>query len=123
MADSTATADIGSYLAQYGLFGLIFIDAFITRKVLMPIWAHKDAMKAQDNVILDRDAVIKEKNTDIKELKTNLDKLQTMTRDQMLPALVRANQLSADYLAEITRRDGTVEPRKATKRAPRKKVE
>jgi hypothetical protein len=98
-----AAQDLGTYLQQYGLFGLIFLDAFVTRKVLMPIWAHKDAVAAKEETIHDRDKTITEKNADIRELKTSLDKLQALTRDQMLPALVRANQLSADYLAAITK--------------------
>lgn len=122
--DST---DLTSYLLHYGPFGLIFVDAFITRKVLMPIWAHKELMKAKDKTVSDRDKTITEKNNDIKELKTDLSKLQSLTRDQMLPALVRANQLSADYLAEITRRgqNGTTPGQAGTTRkpaSPRKKV-
>jgi hypothetical protein len=120
---TTTPTDLGTYLLQYGPFGLIFLDAFITRKVLMPIWAHKDAMKAKDNVVRDRDKTILEKNTDIKELKTSLDKLQALTRDQMLPALVRANQLSADYLAEITHRGpGTLPVGTPRKTTPRKRA-
>lgn len=100
--------DVGSelltYLAQYGIFGLAFFDVFVTRKVLVPKWAKDDAVAAKDNIIKDRDDVIREKNEDIKELKASLAQLQTVTREQVLPALVRANQLSADYVQEVTRR-------------------
>lgn len=121
---TTPSPDLVTYILQYGPFGLIFLDAFVTRKVLMPIWAHKDALKAKEEVVRDRDKTILEKNTDIKELKASLDKLQSLTRDQMLPALVRANQLSADYLAEITRHGGPATPPVGTPRktTPRKRA-
>lgn len=115
-----APLTLSDYLLQYGPFGLIFVDAFITRKILMPIWAHKALLKAAESTTADRAKTILEKNADIKELKSSLDKLQSLTRDQMLPALVRANQLSADYLTEITRRDQ--ERPVSSKPAPRKRL-
>lgn len=106
-ADNTSP-DVGAYLskygAQFGIFGLAFFDLLVTRKVLVPKWDKEQMVTAKDETISDRDKTIEEKNEDIKELKGSLAQLQTLTRDQILPALVRANQLSADYVQEITRR-------------------
>jgi ABC-type sugar transport system ATPase subunit len=110
-ADTNPSPDLGSwstwvarYAAQFGIFGLVFFDVFITRKVFIPKWAKDDAEAAKDAIIAIRDEEITEKKEDIKELKASLAQLQNLTREQMLPALVRSNQLSADYLQEITRR-------------------
>lgn len=100
---------IGNYAAQFGIFGLAFLDVFVTRKLLIPKWALEDAIKAKDDTIAQRDKYLADKNEDIKELKASLAQLQNLTRDQILPALVRANQLSADYVQEITRRAYTDE--------------
>lgn len=116
-AASPTGLDITKYLAQYGIFGAIMFDVFVTRKFITPRWSRDEAVQSKVDVIADRDKTIAEKNNDIAELKVSLTQLQSLTRDQMLPALVRANQLSADYLEEITRRDS--EPRPRSPRKPR----
>lgn len=108
------------YLAQFGVFGAAFFDVFVTRKFLVPRWAKDDAVQAKEDIIKIRDETITEKNDDLKELKASLAQLQSLTRDQVLPALVRANQLSADYVQEVTRR-AYQEPNKPTPR--RRKVD
>lgn len=122
-AAETTPPDIGTWIAKYavqfGMFGLVFFDVFVTRKFFIPKWSKDEAITGKDELIALRDEVIAEKNADIAELKTSLAKLQDITRDQILPALVRSNQLSADYVQEITHRayPGPPPERPVTRRA------
>lgn len=111
------------YLAQYGIFGAAFFDLLVTRKLLVPKWDKTDAVDAQTAVCDVKQQTIDEKNEDIKALKLSLDQLQALTRDQMLPALVRANQLSADYLQLITRRSYEDDIREQKRRSRDKEEE
>lgn len=90
---------IGQIL-QFGLIGLL-LAAVLTKKFVVPRWTYDEALTQKDVVIAEKDRVLADKDDDIQELKESLNSLQALTREQMIPALVRANQLSAEYVAEI----------------------
>ena len=90
-------------LVQFGIIGVILVLVLI-RKFLVPEWTLKDAETRHVTEIAAKDA-------EIKELKESNTALRTLTEQQIIPALVRANQLSADYAADLAaerrRRHGT----------------
>ena len=90
---------IGQIL-QFGLVGLLLV-AVLTKKFVVPRWTYDEGLSQKDVVIAEKDRIIADKDDDIRELKESLNALQALTREQMIPALVRANQLSAEYVAEI----------------------
>lgn len=94
--------DIASYIAQFGLVGLILIDVLATRKYLVPRWALEDTIRAKDAVIAEKDKMISEKSEDIRTLKDDLSELHAMTRDEVLPALVTSNQVAAGYIIQVS---------------------
>lgn len=90
-------------IVQFGVIGLMLI-MLLLRKYVVPEWTLKDAEQRHDREIAAKD-------TEIHELKESNSALRTLTEQQIIPALVRANQLSADYAADLAaerrRRHGT----------------
>jgi predicted XRE-type DNA-binding protein len=101
-AVSTGGVDLTQFL-QFGLLGLIFV-CIILKKFIVPEWSlrqledqHLSEMKLKDEQVTSLKA-------DKQELKEALDALQELTRTEIIPALVRANQLSQEYVAELAGR-------------------
>lgn len=90
-------------ILQFGFIGVVLL-CILLRKFLVPEWVLKDAETRHDKEIAAKDV-------EIKELKESNSALRTLTEQQIIPALVRANQLSADYAADLAaerrRRHGT----------------
>lgn len=94
-ATSSPGTDVIGLFAQYGLVGAIVIDALLTRKLLIPRGTYDEALKQRDQRISERDAIIV-------ELKLALTKLQESTREEILPALIKANELQGRYIKILT---------------------
>lgn len=90
-------------IVQFGVIGLMLV-MLLLRKYVVPEWVLKQAEERHDKEIAAKDI-------EIKELKESNSALRTLTEQQIIPALVRANQLSADYAADLAaerrRRHGT----------------
>lgn len=99
-AGTTPNLTLITNIIQYGLIGLLLV-AILTKKFVVPRWTYDEGLSQKDVVIAEKDRIIADKDDDIRELKESLNALQALTREQMIPALVRANQLSAEYVAEI----------------------
>ena len=80
-------------IIQFGVIGLMLI-MLLLRKFVVPEWTLRDAEARHDKEIAAKDV-------EIKELKESNSALRTLTEQQIIPALVRANQLSADYAADL----------------------
>lgn len=100
-ADATpgTAIDITQFL-QFGLLGLIFAMVLV-KKFLVPEWTLKSQQDAHEAALAAKDERISSLEADKAELKESLAQLQGLTRDQIIPALVRSNQLSADYVQEL----------------------
>lgn len=97
--DPAPSVDITQFL-QFGLLGLIFV-MIVAKKFLVPEWTLNQLSDAHILALGAKDERIASLEADKVELKENLAQLQALTRDQIIPALVRANQLSADYVNEL----------------------
>jgi len=115
LADGTAI-DVNTIatFAQFGLLG-IFFAMIISRKFIVPKWTldtleenhnreieNKDEAHARELAI--KDAQLAMIEADKRELKKNLDDLQELTRQQLLPAMIEANRLTAAYVDTLARR-------------------
>ena len=94
--------DVTQFL-QFGLLGLVFA-CVILRRFLVPEWTLKQLEETSAKELKAKDEQIQALKVDKAELKDSLDQLQALTRTEIIPALVRANQLSAEYLADIAER-------------------
>jgi hypothetical protein len=103
--------------AQFGLLGIFFV-MLISKKFVVPKWtldateanhtrelADKDAAHLRELAIRDQQLAASEARE--KDLKKNLDDLQDLTRQQMLPAMIEANRLTALYVDTLARRSGS----------------
>lgn len=99
-AGGTSSLTLVGNIIQYGLIGLLLV-AILTKKFVVPRWTYDESLAQKDVVLAEKDRIIADKDDDIQELKESLNALQALTREQMIPALVRANQLSAEYVSEI----------------------
>lgn len=99
--------DLTQFL-QFGILGLIFL-CVILRKYLVPEWTLKQQQEQGEKELKLKDEQIVALQQDKKDLSESLGQLQALTRDQIIPALVRANQLSADYVTQLAQR-GRVDP-------------
>ena len=102
--------------AQFGLLGVFFV-MLISRKFIVPKWT-LDVLEENQKAILQekenahtrelaaRDQYIASIEADRKELRKSLDELQDLTRQQMLPAMIEANRLTAVYVDTLARRGG-----------------
>jgi Tfp pilus assembly protein PilO len=119
LAGGTTTIDVNTIaaFAQFGLLGVFFV-MLISKKFVVPKWTldtqdenHKrelaDKEEAHARELTIKDQQIASLETDKRELKANLDNLQNLTRDQMLPAMIEANRLTAAYVDALARRAGT----------------
>ena len=97
--EPTAGIDITQFL-QFGLLGLIFA-CVIAKKFLVPEWTLRQSVEQSAKELALKDERIAALEADKAELKVSLEQLQSLTRDQIIPALVRSNQLSADYVSEL----------------------
>lgn len=117
LADSTAI-DVNTIatFAQFGLLGIFFV-MLISKKFVVPKWTldsldenHQremaDKESAHTRELAIKDQQIASLEADKRELKKNLDDLQNLTRDQMLPAMIEANRLTAAYVETLARRTG-----------------
>jgi hypothetical protein len=103
--DNSGNVVLDQYLpfVNFGVLGILIV-LLVSKKWLIPAWTLEDIKETHERELGVKDAVIADKDEDIKELKESLNALQALTREQVIPALVRANQLSADYVAELARR-------------------
>lgn len=103
--------------AQFGLLGVFFV-MLISKKYVVPKWTldsleetHKreleDKDKAHERELAIRDQQLANSEQREKDLKKNLDDLQDLTRQQMLPAMIEANRLTALYVDTLARRSGS----------------
>lgn len=115
-ADSGFNLDLSQIFtyAQFGLLGVFFV-MLISKKYVVPKWtldaleaSHerelKDKAEAHAREVAIRDqqlATAEKRETDLKK---NLDDLQDLTRQQMLPAMIEANRLTALYVDTLARR-------------------
>lgn len=100
--------------AQFGVLGVIFI-MLILKKFIVPKWTldtleenHARELRGREEShareLASRDVLIASLEADKRELKKNLDDLQDLTRQQMLPAMIEANRLTAAYVDTLARR-------------------
>lgn len=100
--------------AQFGLLGVFFV-MIISRKFIVPKWTLDTLEESHTREIENReqaharelaikDAQLATMETDKRELKKNLDDLQDITRQQLLPAMIEANRLTAAYVDTLARR-------------------
>lgn len=76
-----------------GLVGVMFLMV-IFRVKIMPTYVYDDAKKEWDR----ERGRLENENEELKEAN---QVLRTLTEQQIIPALVRSNQLSADYAADL----------------------
>lgn len=101
-------------IAQFGLLGIFFI-MLISKKYVVPKWTldalevthaarikDKDEAHARELALRDANQAATEKREE--ELKKNLNDLQDLTRQQMLPAMIEANRLTALYVDILAKR-------------------
>lgn len=94
--------DVTSFL-QFGLLGMVFL-CVVLKKYIVPEWTLKQLEEQRAQEINAKNEQIETLKVDKQELKDSLDQLQELTRTEIIPALVRANQLSSEYLTEIADR-------------------
>jgi hypothetical protein len=103
-------------IAQFGLLGVFFV-MLISKKYVVPKWTldsleetHARELKDKDDAhareLALRDVITAESAKREAELKKNLDELQDLTRQQMLPAMIEANRLTALYVETLAKRSG-----------------
>lgn len=80
-------------IVSTGIVGVLFIMVLFRIKI-MPTYVYDDAMEQKDKEI----ARLEKDNGELKE---SNQALRTLTEQQIIPALVRANQLSADYASDL----------------------
>jgi uncharacterized protein YacL (UPF0231 family) len=105
-AAGTSSVGIATFL-QFGLLGVIFV-CVVMKKFIVPEWtltALKEQYEQQIKVKEDQISALK---ADKEELKTTAEQLQKLTRDEMIPALVVANQMAAEHVQWI--KDHDVQP-------------
>lgn len=90
------TIDIAQFL-QFGLLGVIFV-CVITKKFIVPEWVLNQLQAQYDAEAKLKDEQIASLKVDKEELKADLEQLQTIYRTDVIPALVRATQLNAEYM-------------------------
>lgn len=116
-AGTTIDVNTIATFAQFGLLGIFFV-MLISKKFVVPKWTldaqdenHKrelaDKETAHSRELAIKDQQIASLEADKRELKKNLDDLQVLTRDQMLPAMIESNRLTAAYVETLARRTGT----------------
>lgn len=118
LADGSTTVDLSTWasFAQFGLLGIFFV-MLVSKKFVVPKWTldtlednHQREIKDRDEAfareIATKDVLIASLEADKRELKKNLDDLQDLTRQQMLPAMIEANRLTAAYVETLARRSG-----------------
>lgn len=98
MADPNTTNPFTgfNYLAPIlstGVVGL-FLLMLLFRIKIMPTYVHDDYKVEKDKEI----ERLEKESTELKEANSAL---RTLTEQQIIPALVRANQLSADYAQDL----------------------
>lgn len=98
-AASPSTSDFAAVLQLLapilgtGIVGVMFIMVILRFKI-MPTYVYDDA-----KVEWDRErARLEQENAELKDAN---QALRTLTEQQIIPALVRSNQLSADYAADL----------------------
>jgi uncharacterized protein YacL (UPF0231 family) len=92
---------------QFGLLGVIFL-CLVMKKFIVPEWT-LNALKEQHEASLKvKEEQISQLKADKDELKATAEQLQKLTREEVIPALVVANQMAADHLQWI--RDHDVQP-------------
>lgn len=102
-AEVTAgSLDLTQFL-QFGLLGAIFV-CIILKKFIVPEWTLTQLQQQHDSELKLKDDQLVSLKSDKQELKESLDALQELTRTEIIPALVRANQLSQEYVAELAGR-------------------
>lgn len=118
LAGANTTIDVNTIatFAQFGLLGIFFV-MLISKKFVVPKWTldsldenHKrelaDKEESHNRELAIKDQQIASLEADKRELKKNLDDLQDLTRQQMLPAMIEANRLTAAYVETLARRTG-----------------
>jgi len=85
---------------QFGLLGVVFL-CVVLRKYIVPEWSLRQLEDQRDAELKAKDEQIASLRADKAELKESLDQLQDLTRTEIIPALVRANQLQSAYVAEL----------------------
>jgi uncharacterized protein YacL (UPF0231 family) len=99
----TGSFGVATFL-QFGLLGVVFL-CIVMKKFIVPEWtltALKDQYEAQIKVKEDQISALKD---DKEELKVTAEQLQKLTRDEMIPALVVANQMAAEHVQWIKDHD------------------
>lgn len=94
--------DVTQFL-QFGLLGIIFV-CIILKKFIVPEWTLRQLEDQHESELRLKDDQLDSIKADKQELKESLDALQALTRTEIIPALVRANQLSQEYVAELAGR-------------------
>jgi hypothetical protein len=104
-AVTTGAPTIDAFLPflNFGIIGILVV-MLVSKRWVVPKYTLDDLMVAHQRELAVKDALIEGYRADIAELKEINNQLQNLTREQMIPALVRANQLSADYVAELAKR-------------------
>jgi F0F1-type ATP synthase membrane subunit b/b' len=82
-------------LIQFGFVGFILV-CFMIRKFVVPEWTLRDAERRHDKESASKDA-------EIASLKDQVERLQSMTEQQMIPALTRTAEIVARYTEEQQR--------------------
>lgn len=86
--------DITSVL-QFGLLGLVFL-CLVFRKFIVPEWTLRQAEERHQQEK-------QELGERLLETREQLDKLQDVFQDQMIPSLIKANEINARYTDEMQR--------------------
>lgn len=107
-ASTSVGVDVTQFL-QFGLLGLVFV-CVVMKKFLVPEWTLTQLQEQRDQEAKAKDEQIASLKADKAELKESLDQLQELTRTEIIPALVRANQLSSEYVTELTSRGRNAQP-------------
>lgn len=103
-----AGVDLTQFL-QFGLLGVVFL-CVVMKKYIVPEWTLKQLEDQRTQELKAKDDQIVILKADKLELKDALSQLQKLTQNEVIPALVRANQLSAEYLTEIGDRKRDAQP-------------
>lgn len=102
-AESAPSIDYFLPFVNFGVIGVLVV-MLVSKRWVVPKYTLDDLKDAHARELVVKDAIIEGQAADIKELKAANADLQDLTREQVIPALVRANQLSADYVAELAKR-------------------
>lgn len=105
-ATGSGALDILLPFINFGLIAVLLIMA-VKKVGFVPKWTLDDLKEAHERELKVKDQVIAGKDADLRELKEANSALQMLTREQVIPALVRSNQLSADYVQQLAERSNT----------------